>query len=356
VLAAGFSLALGASGAAAQDTMGAPPPDASAMVSAPKAAGDEPKLDNPADGTTASLSAGGQGSTGNSRLFAATINGTVDTRWQDNGFGAGVLGNYGRGSPPGKPIATTAENVQGRLRYDRYLIDQMSVFLLNTGRHDRFQGIDFRYNLDPGAKYLFLKNAGTSLWVEAGYDLQYDIRRDDALMVMGAMLDKTDLDHSARLFAGAKHAFNDKVTFATGVEFLQSFVHGSHNRLNFDALLAAGLGAGFSVGVGFSARYDHAPLPGKHRLDTATTVSLIFAFSDVGKPPEAPSCPCPAEPPAPPAPVAEPAMAAPATLPAAEAPAATPSSDVAPMDGAPAASPSPAASPDPAATPPAAPP
>jgi len=83
------------------------------------------------------------------------------------------------------------------------------------------------------------------------------------------------------------------------------------------------VGGGFSVGFGFSARYDHDPLPGKVNTDTATTLSLIYAFSDVVKPPV---CPCPVLPPAPPlfvpgCPVAPPPpppppLGAPAAIPA----------------------------------------
>jgi len=173
----------------------------------------------------------------------------------DDGFGASLLGNYGQGAPPGKAIVATAENVQGRLRYDRYVLDDASVFLLATGRHDRFQGLDFRLNADPGFKYLFVNRPANKLWVEIGYDFQYDIRRDadrivtndDGTPVLDAsgqvvVLDKTFVDHSARLFAGARHAFNKEVTLTAGVEYLQSVLDVARDRLNFDAVFAAKAG------------------------------------------------------------------------------------------------------------------
>src|SRR5258708_3514074 len=63
--------------ARAQDTMGKPPEEAKAMVDAPKEA-DAPKTDKPTEGTSVALSAGGQLSTGNSRLLAATANGVAE--------------------------------------------------------------------------------------------------------------------------------------------------------------------------------------------------------------------------------------------------------------------------------------
>ncbi len=316
-------LAAVAGPAQADDTMGAPPPEAKALVEAPKDAATAPKLETPAHETTASVSAGGLLTTGNSRTAAATLNGKFDLRRGSDGFGASVVGNYGEGAPAGQGWQVTAENVQGRVRYDRYLVKTLSLFLITTARHDRFQGLDLRLNFDPGAKYLFLDKDATQLWVEAGYDLQYDIRRDDARGALDAsgkpqvdangnpvppLLDKTATDHSARVFLGFKHAFNKDVTFSTGLEYLQSFIDSTRYRLNYDALLTANVGAGFAFGAGFSARYDHAPLPGKENLDTSTTLSVVYSFSDVKAPPPPPPPPCNCPPP-PPSP-------APSTVPA----------------------------------------
>jgi hypothetical protein len=292
-----------------EPSMGAPPAEGTALVEGPKFDAEAPKEEKTTNETTASVSAGGQFASGNSKLIAATANGKFDMRRGADGFGAAVLGNYGEGAPPGKPIETTAQNIQGRLRYDRFLIESTSLFLIGTGRHDRFQGLDFRLNVDPGAKYVFVRTDPTSFWGELGYDFQYDIRRDDALQPdpMVPALPKTATDHSARVFVGFKHAFNKEVTFATGLEYLQSFVEGTRARLNYDALFAAHVGGGLSLGLGFSARYDHAPLPDKKNLDTATTVSLIYAFSDVlEEPPAAPPEPAVVKAPEPPSPAANP--------------------------------------------------
>ncbi len=330
-------LPAGVSSAHAQ-AMGAPPADAAPMVTAPAPAAAAPKIEKPLDGTTASLAAGGQLATGNSRMVALTANGAADKRWNANALGTAVLANYGRSAAPGAPLRTTAQNVQGRVRYDRFLIDQASLFLINTGRHDRFQGLDIRYNLDPGFKYLFVNQPDSAIWAEAGYDLQHDVRRDDARVQMGTttLLDKTATDHSSRLYVGNKHAFNDAVSFSTGLEYLQSLVNSKHSRLNYDAVFTGKIGAGLSLGFGFNARYDHAPLAGKKGLDTATTVSLIYAYSDVVPPEPPPTCPaptCPADAsattPVPPAPAAAPPEAAPAAS-ATAAPAALPGASEAP--------------------------
>lgn len=293
---------------------GAPPAEGKAMVEGPKAPGSEPKIENKVDGTTLTFSSGGLYSTGNSRLLALSANGIFESRFDKNGVGVSVVGNYGQGAPPGQAIQITAENVQGRIRYDRYFIERASGFMMVTGRHDRLQGLDFRLNLDPGVRYLFLKEQARALWAEAGYDFQADLRRDDARAVLDAdkkpvvdadgrpvLLDRTATDHSTRLFVGYRHAFNKEVTLSSGLEYLQSVVDATRYRVNFDALFAAKVGGGLAVGFGFSARFDHAPLPGKEKLDTTTTMSLIYSFSDVPEPPPPPApCPATATPPPPP--------------------------------------------------------
>lgn len=319
------------------DPTGAPPPDAKAEVAAPKDPTATPPKIEKLDGTNVSLSAGGLLSTGNSRLLAGSVNGNFDKRWGDNGIGASILGNYGQGAPPGSAVHVTSLNAQGRLRYDRYFSDRLAGFLINTGRHDRFQGLAFRYNLDPGVKYLFLPDSDKLLWGELGYDFQHDIRRDEDRTVVDAdskpvlgpngqvqLLDKTRTDHSLRAFAGHKYAFNKDVNLSLGIEYLQSLVETTRYRVNGDVLFASQVGGGLSIGVGFSARFDHDPIPGKAKLDTSTTLSLIYGFSDAAKTAKKEVVPCP-EPPPPPPPVA------PATAP--PPPPAPPPADAAPTTG-----------------------
>lgn len=269
--------------------MGAPPEELEKAAAGPAAPTDAPKLEKSPDGVTASLSAGGLASSGNSRMVAFTGAGSFDLRTGDNGFGASLIGNYGESAPPGGDMELTNESLQGRLRYDRYLLDDMSVFLLLTGRHDRFQGLAFRFNVDPGLKYLFVNRPSTALWGELGYDFQYDVRTDDGREVRDAdgmlveTLDKTATDHSLRAYLGFRHAFNEEVTLSNGIEYLQSFIDSNRYRMNYDLLFAANIWKGFALGAGFNARFDNEPLPDKEKLDTQTTLSLVYSYTTVGQ-------------------------------------------------------------------------
>ncbi len=302
------------------------PADTKPLVAAPKDPADAPTIAKATDGSSATASAGALMTTGNSYMLAGTANGAYERRFGDNSLGAAGIGNYGESRPQGGANHPTTENIQGKLRYDRYLTDDFTAFMMLTARSDRFQGVEFRLNVDPGVKYLFVNENTTAFWGEAGYDFQYDVRRDDArqdqdssgkLLVDAAgqpvLVNKTATDHSARLFAGVKYAWNSDVTSKAGVEYLQSVIDSGRYRVNFDALVAAKLKGGLAMGVGFSARYDHAPLPGKEELDTSTSVNLIYSFADPS--PKKDNCPC--EPPPDPAPPSTPPPAPPAPPPAA---------------------------------------
>jgi putative salt-induced outer membrane protein YdiY len=290
----GLTLSLSVAGlgwsswASAQD-LGKPPPEAEKAVAGPGKVAEAPKITAAPEGINASVSAGGLSSSGNSRLVAFTGSGTFDWRGGKNGMGASLVGNYGKSAPPGGEMETTTENAQGRVRYDRYLLDDASLFLLTTGRHDRFQGLAFRLNIDPGFKYLFVNRPATALWAEAGYDFQYDTRTSEAREVVDDMgmfidrLDKHETDHSARVFLGFRHNFNDATALSNGIEYLQSFIHSKQYRFNYDVLFTAKVWGDLALGVGFNARYDNQPLPDKEKLDTTSTLSLVYAYSNIAK-------------------------------------------------------------------------
>ncbi len=234
------------------------------------------------DVTQAKIQAGGLSASGNSRSLALTALGTVRARRGANELSAAAAANYGRSAAkPSDPVQTTIENYQGKLRYDRFVSEPLALFVSLSGRRDRFQGLDLRLNLDPGLAYYFIQNPKHQLWGEAGYDLQYDIRRQEAIddaLTQGTILAKAKSRHSGRLFAGYQNSLNDSVTFNTGLEYLQGLTESRFWRVNWDLGLTAAIAARFSLATTFSLRYDNAPLPGVKSTDTLTAVNLVYTL------------------------------------------------------------------------------
>jgi putative salt-induced outer membrane protein len=262
----------------------------------PAAAEAEGKPDPHAnDATEFDIALGGIFSTGNSRSLAATGLSNFRLRRTIHQFGASLAGNYGAaGVPNTDRYDTTVGNVQGLLRYDVFFAKSWTAFLQSTARHDTFQGLDLRVNIDPGFAYYAINQPKHRLWFEAGYDFQYDLRTDEARTLLAAdgtpilnmsgdtqldpAIDKFQLNHAVRLFAGYSNKLSDKVSFDTGLEYLQSVIKADRLRLNYLAAINTQLVERFSLAVTFTLRYENDPLPNIRKLDTISAISLAYRF------------------------------------------------------------------------------
>ena len=91
-------------------------------------------------------------------------------------------------------------------------------------------------------------------------------------------IDKYLINHAVRLFAGYSNKLSEKVSFDTGLEYLQSVIVGPRFRLNYVAALNTQLAERFSLAVTFTLRYENQPLPEVRKLDTITAFSLAYRF------------------------------------------------------------------------------
>jgi putative salt-induced outer membrane protein len=232
------------------------------------------------DATEFKLSAGAMMASGNSRLFALTGSSQLRIRREANQFVNALAANISRSaSEPDESMQTTVENYQGKVRYDRFVGANLAPFLAVSARRDRFQGLDLRLNVDPGLAYYLIDEEKEQLTVELGYDLQYDVRRDENLeeaAADGQDLDKTDVRHSVRAFSGYQVTLNEAVTFSTGLEYLQGLPDTDYWRLNWDASVNSNLHGALSIATTFSLRYDNHPLPGIEKTDAVTALSLVY--------------------------------------------------------------------------------
>jgi putative salt-induced outer membrane protein len=238
-----------------------------------------------------SLALGAMMAGGNSRFFGGSSDGNLRLRRDDDQLSARLAANYSRATPQGGRTATTVENFQGRARYDRFFWEDWVGFFGVQGRRDRFQGLEMRMQADPGLGYYLLNGADERLWIESGYELLYDIRRDDAIFLKDASnnvvvdslgnavkLAKTRTVHSARIFVGYSTEFNEAVTFAANVEYIQAITNLAIFRVNADASVNAKLKNKWSLAATFTVRYENRPLPEKKPLDTTTSMNAVYSF------------------------------------------------------------------------------
>jgi hypothetical protein len=240
------------------------------------------------DATQAEIASGGLLGTGNARALMLTASGRVRVRRKAHQFSSAVAGNYGRAATDVyTPTETTVTNVQGMVRYDYFFARRWSAFLMTTARHDRFQGLDLRLNIDPGVAFHALTDPKHRLWFEAGYDFQFDLRRREARFADHdadpttpevQVADRSQVNHAARLFVGYANMLSERVTFDTGLEYLQSVLVGKRLRLNWVNALSVQLAGRLGLATTFTLRYENQPLPGIQRLDTITAILLTLRF------------------------------------------------------------------------------
>jgi hypothetical protein len=273
------------------------------------------------DATELDVATGGVLSTGNAFAASITGQGRFRLRRGIHQLAAQVAGNYGYGSierhtvryeyqptDPEGPVVRqedvaivrdpTIANVQGMLRYDAFFAKRWSAFAMATARRDRFQGLDLRLNVDPGVAFHVLADAGHRLWFEAGYDFQYDRRRQETIFETRPvdppapdpddpslaatervrLADDTLVNHAARLFVGYNNSLSDRVTIDTGLEYLQSVLVAKRFRVNWVSALGIQLAGRVGVAVTFTLRYENQPLPTIRPLDTITAVLLTMRF------------------------------------------------------------------------------
>lgn len=254
------------------------------------AAGEDDTLEN--DATVWDLSFGSLISTGNARQISVT--GATDLRLRrgDHQFSAAAAGNYGQAALVTDDLEPTVGNIQGRVRYDYFLHERVSVFTMLTARHDPFQGLDLRMNVDPGFAFYVIPEKKERLWAEVGYDFQYDLRDPNATLArddegdllydaQGNTIQAADgqrLNHAVRLFGGYVNQLNDAIGFRSGVEYLQSVQVARRWRINWDNAFTTQLKDRLSLALTFTVRVDNDPLPRVRKVDTITAFNLVYRF------------------------------------------------------------------------------
>jgi putative salt-induced outer membrane protein len=239
-----------------------------------------PAEEESTDATELAVSAGALLTAGNSKTAAGTAATRFRVRRDANQFKASGAINYAQSSTDADlPMETTVDNSQTNVRYDRFISQHFTLFLSTSTRRDRFQKIDFRLNLDPGVGYYLLATAKRQLWMELGYDYQYEVRAQSAVRegeATGEDIERAEDSHNGRLFLGYEDNVNEQVALSTGLEFLQSLTEQDAYRFAWNVALTSNLVGGLSTALTFSLLYNNAPLPGVEKTDASTAVNLVY--------------------------------------------------------------------------------
>lgn len=242
--------------------------------------------DAPAENqTTWTLSAGGILNTGNTRSIAASLASRFLVQRSRNMVSGDLQIAYGEASLRDDngdfgPYQKNTENYNAQARYDRFLTDWDALFLAGRFRSDQFAGIDSRIQGQLGYLRELYKQLNQRLWGEVGYDLTLDNFHPDPLLDpdTGVELDGTQTVHSARLFLGYDNHVTKTLTFLTGVEGLFDVEDRDNVRIQSITEISSDIADNLQFGLNFTLRFDNVPVAGAEKLDTLTTLNLIYSL------------------------------------------------------------------------------
>jgi putative salt-induced outer membrane protein len=225
-----------------------------------------------------SISLGGLFTSGNAQTIALTSAGRLRLRRYEHQITAGAAANFARAAQRGEGAETTVENYQGLGRYDYFVSERVSLFTQATARHDRFQGLDLRSNIDPGVAYHFIQTKNQRLVAELGYDLQHDVRRDETRLASDPPSPKTQTLHNARGFFGYENRLYPQASFLASFEHIQNWEDPAVYRLIFDVGIKSNLRDNLAVAMTYTMRYENRPLPDVETTDSLASIALVYTF------------------------------------------------------------------------------
>jgi putative salt-induced outer membrane protein YdiY len=236
------------------------------------------KFEEPETHLSAEL--GGAWATGNVEYY--TANGLLDAshRQGRNQFALGAGVNLGKGvsDSDGDGILSDAERdadkveiarkYWGDVRYDRFVGEKSSLYLLGGVLSDIYAGYDMRSHEQVGYSRILVDSESTSLKVEVGADVAQEN------YVAGVDPDSAMI-YAARGMASLTHQFNESVSFTDTVEAYENILELDDLRVLNEAAISAKLSDIFSVKLSNQLTFDNVPVEGYRKLDQVTLVSLV---------------------------------------------------------------------------------
>jgi putative salt-induced outer membrane protein len=207
---------------------------------------------------------------------AESINGNIDLQRYDgawkNEFYLGGL--YGKSSG-----IVAAERWEARQQTNYTISGNLFAFGALRYEHDLFDGFEYQESVSAGLGYKLIDTTDTKLTAQVGAG--YKRLRPETIIkdADGNVLSRTPLDTEGNaigtLGVDFSHAFNKATTLTN--KFLMEA--GSSNTLITDALaLSVKMSTKLALSVGYAISNNSNPPAPLKKLDTVTTVNLVFSF------------------------------------------------------------------------------
>jgi putative salt-induced outer membrane protein len=207
---------------------------------------------------------------------AESINGAIDLSRVDDAWKntAHLEGLYGRSAG-----ITSAQRVEAREQTDYAIDDKLFAFGGLRYENDKFDGFQYQASLTGGIGYKFLTLQDDQLTAQVGAGYRRlrpeTVNKDADGYVYQRILQDATGEAIATVGVDYLHKFNASTTLSN--KFLLEY--GSDNTLTHDEIaLAVKMSTRLSLAVGYAITRNSSPPPPLKKVDTVSTVNLVFAF------------------------------------------------------------------------------
>jgi len=207
---------------------------------------------------------------------AESINGSIDLTRYDDGFKNAfyVGGLYGKSAG-----IVSAERLEARGQTDYAITPHAFAFGGLRYEHDLFDGFQYQASLTAGFGYTFIDSLDDKLAAQIGAGYRRlrpeTILKDDR----GVVISRTPEDASGEAIATAGIDYLHKFTPTTTLTNKFLLEHGSTNTLAHDEIaLAVKMSSKLALSVGYAVTDNSKPPAPLKKVDTVTTVNVVFSF------------------------------------------------------------------------------
>jgi putative salt-induced outer membrane protein len=159
---------------------------------------------------------------------------------------------------------TTSSQWRAGLRGEHTVSGGVSAYLALGFLHDRFAGIDQRFEEGAGIAFALLQRTRDHLTVETGL----------SAVQQTSIVGLQDHFASSRLALVYDHRFAEDAWFRQTAEALLNLEHASDYGFTTESALVAPLSSRIALKVTYVVRYDHQPEPGFGTTDRLLTSGL----------------------------------------------------------------------------------
>jgi putative salt-induced outer membrane protein YdiY len=205
---------------------------------------------------------------GNTDTLLATLGLQTGRKWERDEVAAGVSGAYGEDQGN-----KTQEQINGFGQYNRLFTERFYGAFRFDAMSDEIADLDYRFKLSPMVGYYLIKNAKTTLAVEAGPALVFEHYSPKGLAPYGESY------WAARFAERFEHKLTDTTKIWESVEYVPRVDEWAEKYLlTAEVGIDTAITKKLSLRVVFQDLYDSQPAPGRKNNDLRLIAGAAYKF------------------------------------------------------------------------------